>query len=356
MRSKPVEISQLQQFTPLDSLKPENLQALAEKTTVDQISGGRFLFKKGDDARRAIYVVSGEVELRDGDKVVEIIEGGTPEAKNPIAPHIPRRVTARARSRVSFIAVDSELLDVMLTWDQTGSYEVSDLQEQAKEEVDWMTTLLQTQAFQRIPPANLQAIFMRLERVNYKAGDYVIKQGDDGDYFFVLVDGRCRVIRETPLSKDGIKLADLNAGATFGEEALISEAKRNATVEMLTDGAVMRLGKDDFQTLLNEPMLEWVDFEKATQIIEGGGRWLDVRLPSEFENFHQDNAVNIPLYFLRLKLKALDKKTPYVVCCDTGRRSSAASFILSERGYKVSVLRGGLTMSDAPAEAKPASA
>ncbi|MDH4031841.1 MAG: rhodanese-like domain-containing protein, partial [Chromatiales bacterium] len=69
---------------------------------------------------------------------------------------------------------------------------------------------------------------------------------------------------------------------------------------------------------------------------------LDVRLPSEFENFHQSDALNIPLYFIRLKLKALDAETAYVVCCDTGRRSSAAAYILSERGFTAHVLQGGL--------------
>ena len=122
-----------------------------------------------------------------------------------------------------------------------------------------MTTLLQTKAFHKIPPANIQAIFMRLQQVNYKAGDVVIKQGEEGDYFYVITRGKCVVTRETPLNKEGIRLAELQVGDTFGEEALISEAKRNATVAMETDGSLMRLGKEDFRKLLNEPMLDWVD-------------------------------------------------------------------------------------------------
>jgi len=52
--------------------------------------------------------------------------------------------------------------------------------------------------------------------------------------------------------------------------------------------------------------------------------------------------MNIPLYFLRLKLKTLDRKQNYICYCDTGRRSSAAAYILSERGFHSYVLRGGL--------------
>jgi rhodanese-related sulfurtransferase len=104
----------------------------------------------------------------------------------------------------------------------------------------------------------------------------------------------------------------------------------------------MRLSKGDFKELLNEPMSDWVDYDEARKIVANGGHWLDVRLPSEFEAFHEEGAINIPLYFIRLKLKKLDPKKTYVLCCDTGRRSSAATFILNERGFNTWVLRGGL--------------
>jgi len=347
MSTKPIDPNILKTLTPLDGLKAENLQALVKKTSVQEMISGRFIFKEGDSEKRTIYLLKGQVELRTDTKVVRVIEGGSDEARHPLAPMLPRKVNARARTDIEFIAIDSDLLDVMLTWDQTGSYEVSELQDdESSEGDDWMTTLLQTKAFHKIPPANIQAIFMRMQRVSYRAGDIVIKQGDEGDFFYVVTEGKCAVTRETPLNKDGIKLAELRTGDTFGEEALISEAKRNATVTMLTDGVLMRLAKEHFNKLLNEPMLNWVDVAKAEQIVAAGGKWLDVRLPSEYENFHKADAINIPLYFIRLKLKTLDKSTPYIVCCDTGRRSSAGAYILSERGFTTHVLKGGLTMAD----------
>jgi CRP-like cAMP-binding protein len=343
MTDEQLDTELLKSFSPLDGLKRDNLAALARKVQIRELSPQQILFKEGDTEKRTIYVVSGTLELVDQGKVQEVVEGGTDIARNPVSPMFPRRVMARARNRVQYISIDSDLLDVMLTWDQTGSYEVSELQ--GASEVggdDWMTMLLQTKAFHKIPPANIQAIFMRMQQINYKSGDVVLKQGTEGDYFYVLTRGKCLVTRETPLNKEGIKLAELSVGDTFGEEALISDAKRNATVTMLTDGAVMRLGKDDFKRLLNEPMLDWVSTAEAEEIVRNGGVWLDVRLPSEFENQHQEGAINIPLYFIRLKINTLDPKRKYVVCCDTGRRSSAGAYILSERGYHAYVLRGGI--------------
>jgi CRP-like cAMP-binding protein/rhodanese-related sulfurtransferase len=340
--TKQIELSQLKALSPLDSLKKDNLHALVKKTKIRDAQPGETLFREGDSEKRTVYILSGSVELRETDKTVGKVTGGTDDARNPLAPKLPRRQSAIAVTAVEYIVIDSDLLDVMLTWDQTGSYEVSELRSDSGANDDWMTTLLQTKAFHKIPPANIQAIFMRLQQVNYKAGDVVIKQGEEGDYFYVITRGKCVVTRETPLNKEGIRLAELEVGDTFGEEALISEAKRNATVTMETDGSVMRLGKEDFRKLLNEPMLDWVDAAAADGIIAEGGQWLDVRLPSEFESYHNEGAINVPLYFIRLKLKTLDPAVKYVVCCDTGRRSSAGAFILNERGFQTYVLKGGL--------------
>jgi len=293
--------------------------------------------------------VSGVAEIDDGKHQVAVVRGGTPEARNPLHPHLPRRVTVRAVDDISFLSIDSDLLDVMITWDQTGSYEVEELRAlQGGGSDDWMTTLLQTNAFHRIPPANIQAIFQRLQRTPCRAGEVVIKQGDEGDYFYVVVSGKCSVTRETPLSRDGIKLAELGVGDTFGEEALIAEAKRNATVTMVTDGVLMRLNKQDFRELMNEPLLQWVTPEQARKTIERGGRWLDVRLPSEHQNLAIEGSLNVPLYLIRLKLSTLDRTKPYVVFCDTGRRSSAGAYILVERGFDAYVLQGGMNNGSLP--------
>jgi CRP-like cAMP-binding protein len=317
MQDKPVELDILRSFSPLDGLKRENLHALARKTRLQELDAGRVLFKEGDTDKRTIYLVGGELELRVGDRTMSLLRAGTPEARVAVAAGQPRRFTARALSDITFVAIDSDLLDVMITWDQTGSYEVSEITGGGGGDVDsddWMTVLLQTKAFHRIPPANLQALFMRMQHVTCRAGEVIIKQGDDGDYFYVITKGSAIVTRETPMNRDGLKLAELGVGESFGEEALISDAKRNATVTMQTDGALVRLGKEDFKELLNEPLLHWVDLAHAQELIGRGARWLDVRLPSEFARpqdalhrglRHQPSQLGGRLPALRARLRCL---------------------------------------------------
>ena len=351
LSGNPKELALLRTFAPFDGMTPTSLAAFARKVSRLQAPKGRLLFTEGDEDKQTFYLISGSIDLMFEGEVIGSVRSGTPKSKSPLVHQLPRPYSAVVTSdRIEYLQIDSEFLDVAVTLDQTGAYKVLELNaldDNATGADDWMTALLQTKAFHKIPPANIQAVFMRLQRVDCRAGEVVIKQGDVGDYFYVVVKGICQVARETPLNKEGVRLAELKMGDTFGEEALISDVKRNATVTMVTDGVLMRLAKDDFRKLLHEPLLDWVDYESAKRIVAiEGGQWVDVRLPSEFEHYRADGAINIPLHSLRLKMKALDRNRHYIVCCDTGRRSSACAYILAERGFQASVLRGGLGSTD----------
>lgn len=103
----------------------------------------------------------------------------------------------------------------------------------------------------------------------------------------------------------------------------------------------MRLNKQDFVELLKAPLLNKISMADAESKVAAGAVWLDVRFPSEYEYDHLPNAVNAPLHEIRSMLDKLDKSKLYIAYCQTGRRSSAAAFILAQNGFKVVVLENG---------------
>lgn len=342
---KLVDRSVLKTLVPPASLNGRNFQELANKAVMEDIAPGKLLFKKGDRDRKTIYLLSGQIDLvGDGGKQGSIT-GGTKEARHPVANQQPREVTAQAKSRATIVRFDNDLLDVLLTWDQLSGIEVSDIssgeEEEASDGGDWMTRILQSKAFLRIPPANIQTMFMRLMEVPVKAGHTVIKQGDPGDYYYIIGRGTFIVSRESA-SGTSVILAELEGGEAFGEEALLSEAKRNATIVAKTDGVLMRLSKEDFKELLKEPMLKDVDIGTAKKMVGEGAVLLDVRMDSEYRANGIKGSMNVPLYMLRLKCESLDPRKKYICYCETGRRASAAAYLLSEKGFDSYVLKGGL--------------
>ena len=138
-----------------------------------------------------------------------------------------------------------------------------------------------------------------------------------------------------------MELAELKGGDAFGEEALVANAKRNASVVMKTDGVLLRLAKADFIELLREPLLHRITLREAETKVASGGVWLDVRFAAEYNADKLPGAINIPLNEIRNLFGSLDHDKEYIVYCQSGRRSSAAAFLLSQRGFKAHLLEGG---------------
>ncbi len=339
--STTISFLNLNNYQPLDSLKPDNLKEIAEKLEVTELKKGDIVFKEGDKDDRHVFLYTGNVDLIKAGKILKTIEAGTADARSAIAHILPRNFSCTASSDAVIFRVDADLLDLMLAWHQTGSFQVEELS--GGDDDDWMSQILQTEAFRRIPPANIQAIFTSLEDIEVKIGDNIIKQGEPGDYFYIIKTGRCMVTGKNPGQEKDVKLADLSAGDTFGEEALISDATRNASIVMLSKGTLSRLSKENFLELLNEPMVDKVDYTTAKlRVSNGEAIWLDVRLPAEYDSAHIRYATHMPLISLRMKIKELDPLVNYILYCDTERRSSSACYILGEKGFKTSVLLNGI--------------
>ena len=338
----------LQELVPLNALSPERFREVSDKILVEEVKSGRYLFRKGDRDNQSIYLLEGQVNLIDGfRKVASEVVSGTDISRYPISNVQPRAVSARAAKKSIIARIDSSLLDAFLTWDQSSGAEVVEIG--ADEHSDWMTRMLQSEAFMKIPPAMIQSLLMKMRSVEMNAGDTVIRQGDEGEYFVTIQQGRCAVTRRDAEDSDEQLLAELTEGDSFGEDSLVSGTKRNATVSMLTDGVVMRLAKEDFVALLQEPLVNRVNYETAATMVNEGAVWVDVRMPDEYEDGSFEDSVNIPLATLRGEVAELVFNAKYVMCCDTGRRSCSAAFMLSRMGFDVYMLDGGIAGMDAEA-------
>jgi len=331
----------LKTLIPINSLTPENFKELAAKAIIERLPAGSQLFKQGDHDSLSIYLLSGEVDLSSANTHLSLhVAAGTDEARYALAQLKPRQYTGIAKTPVTVARVDGHLLDRLLTWDQTTGYEVTEFD--GSQDTEWMMRMLRGATFQQLPPSNINALFARFEPVEVKAGQAIIRQGEPGKYYYIVKTGKASVSRKADKTGKVSLLAQLGDGDGFGEEALLSGAPRNASVAMLTDGVLMQLTRKDFDELMREPLVKWVTLGEARAQAQAGARLLDVRTEDEYRNGTIKGSVNLPLYLLRLKAASLDPKSHYIVFCQTGSRSCAAAFLLSQRGFEVSVLRGGL--------------
>ncbi len=341
----------LARLVPLSRLAPAGLDRLEPYCHVESIGRNLDPFQQKDWSGKVVYLLRGQLKLGLAESGVSVLVGGSGRALLPLTWHKIQPLEAKAITDIELLYFDEELLDVVVAWDQLAEMSAAttgaDTSSSAAANANWrlMSGMFAVQkltegVFSALPSAHIAELLSRFSRITVKRGQCVIHQGEPGDYYYLIERGRCLVTRN--IAGSMVDVAELVAGDAFGEEALVADTVRNATVTMKTSGVLLRLAKSDFIELLREPLLHRLSAEQASAMIEAGARWLDVRYAAEYQQDGLPGAVNIPINEIRNAFTMLDMKTDYIVYCQTGRRSSAAAFLLSQRGFRAYLLEGGL--------------
>lgn len=115
----------------------------------------------------------------------------------------------------------------------------------------------------------LGALAGLMREVEFKAGATIIREGDQGNDFFVLAEGTASVFKKTP-GGDTYKVARLqgHAGTFFGEGALLEADTRTATIQAETDCRCLTLSALEFETFAQaHPQWAMPIFKRVAQAI-----------------------------------------------------------------------------------------
>lgn len=345
---QPAKTSLLNTLEPIAALSPGRVDELAAMCVVETVSQGLNPFRMNVvQSEQLLYLLKGDLKLIYVDDQSDELHGGSDVTRHPVVSDKAPLKEAVAMTDIQILRIDADLLDIMLTWDQLAGYEKGAHQtdKQNRNAGEWMESTgvfsaesLKNGIFRALPPENVEEFFRRMERIPVKAEQVIIRQGDEGDYYYLIENGIAEISRSANPDHPPVLVAQLQAGSAFGEEALASGNRRNANVTMQTDGVLLRLGKSDFIELLKKHLLMNVEVEEAKRMIQKGAQLLDVRTQAEFNLKHVPNAMNVPLHEIRDAIQKLSKDINYITYCPTGRRASAAAFVMAQNGYKVGVL------------------
>lgn len=143
---------------------------------------------------------------------------------------------------------------------------LSDTEEDRAERVRRQLEALQAVSmFRYLPYPDLIRVASAAKEEHVPAGSDVFAEGDTGESLYIILEGRAAVI------KSDIELAELTAGAHFGEMSLIERAPRSAGIRAKTPLSLLVLERDGFFSLLREEAA-------AVKLLWGMVRMLNARL------------------------------------------------------------------------------
>jgi rhodanese-related sulfurtransferase len=285
-----------------------------------------------------IYIVEGEPEVAVG-AASGVRMGATTDESRPVVlePGTPP-VTFSAAGHVLLARIESEVLDYLVSWDAIGR----GLGTEQDDVAGRVAAIQHCLAFRRLPLECVEEAFRRMTKVAVTKGQDVVRQGEPGDAFYVIESGRAEVWRTGIYDDEPQKVDEMGPGEPFGEDALVMKGARGATVRMTEDGVLLRMGKEDFDELIGQQLIDRVEPPIAKAFLDAGYVPLDVRYEEEFEEHHIPNATLIPLPELRHRFAELDPSRHYLVYCKSGGRSAVGTLLLRQRNFHAVSLATGL--------------
>lgn len=329
-------------------LSPPALHGLLEQgVQVSGLAGARLAARPAD----VVIVLEGGLEMKSREgRLLASVNADTAAGEPGVLHVIPQGAQLALTRPSQVLIVDGDQLDGVLA--ATHSREsVAVMDDSIGRRV---SSLVLAAPFAQMTLDQVCRCAEAMTRRDVSAGEDVIRYADRGDFFYVIETGEAEVFRHDPLTGEGRKVATLEAGAHFGEEALLSGGLRNATVRMSKPGSLLCLSVVNFDRLVASHLVNEISPEAAhSMIVRRQAQLIDCRYLDEHEIWRIPGSRLIPLDRLRGEVKTLDGGMTYVVYCRTGRRSRAAVFLMREQGIKALALRGGIAQWSYDYEGEP---
>ena len=330
-----IDLAYTRSLTPLKYMSEAHLEVLLASAQMQYLYAGQNVWRRGTMDGRSYFLLFGDLALDNARGTSITLKGRDSTAA--IAPNEPREHDVTALSDCALLSLDAAQMDKLLCWSQVADYLHTKIarDRDMDEDVEWMMQVLRSNLFFKVPPINVKVIFEHMQVRLVEPGECIIRQGEVGEQCYFIKEGSAEVTRQDNNSTRHV--ANIHAGRCFGEDALVNDAPRNASVTMTSKGVLMCLPKQDFYRLLRAPDVPRITLAALSELGDEPVV-VDVRSEPEYSAGHYPGSVNLPLHLLAIKARLLSPTLDYVLYCNSGRRAEAATHLLQEDGIRVKCL------------------
>ncbi len=349
----------LGRLVPLGQIDDAFYEELFAKTIISNFSKHENIIKSRVKTSLRHYLIEGDVEIRHSFSDRRQLSSKEDQFRYPLEEIIKEQGSIKARDNCTVLIVNLDHVEELLKKGKNQDYKVlhnnnillepdpPSINEDVQD--GWEEIFLQSLLSANLSPVKMHRLFCCLKNRKVKAGEEIIRCQTPGDNFYVIKEGFVSVITETTGSFQG-EIIQLGPGDYFGDEALIADTSRNATVVMSTDGVLGHLSKPLFIEIIRDSLVNHIEPAQVSAI--KNVMYLDVRLSFEYDQSHRDDTINIPVSHLRKQMAKLDNNSVYVITPEGGRRSDLATYLLKQAGFEAYLLKEQVGNEFAPSHSQ----
>ncbi|XP_054058731.1 cGMP-dependent protein kinase 2 isoform X1 [Rissa tridactyla] len=202
----------------LKRLEPHQIRDMVECMYERTFQQGSYVIRQGEPGNHIFVLKEGSLEVFQQNKLLSSIPAWTAFGELAILYNCTRTASVKAITNVKTWALDREVFqNIMRVTAQTR-------QEQ------YRNFLRSVSLLKNLPEDKLTKIMDCLEVEYYDKGDYIIREGEEGNTFFIIAKGKVIVTQSTADHSQPQLIKNLHKGDYFGEKALISDDVRSANV------------------------------------------------------------------------------------------------------------------------------
>jgi len=202
------------------------------------------VIKQGDDGGELYIVDSGELDCMKLFKPnkdpthLKDYHPGESFGELSLLYNAPRAASIQAKTECTLWALDRECFNNIV---KDAAIKRRDRYESFLKKVELLDTM---DPYERMQLAD------GLQSHKFKAGEYVVKQGDPGDKFFMVEEGNLVVLKVDKPGEAPKEVYNYKEGDYFGELALLKNIPRQASIQCKTDVRLVSLDKESFKMML----------------------------------------------------------------------------------------------------------
>ena len=228
------------------NLEPKDLEVVINAMEEKRYKKGENIITQGDNGDCLYFVEEGNLNCfkkfqgHDEPKLVKKYQPGDAFGELALLYNAPRAATITAES------------NEVITWvldRETFNHIVKEAAQKKREKYE--NFLKNVEILSTIEPYELMQISDALKTATFKKGDYIIKEGEMGDVFYILEEGACEATKTLEPGKPDTVIKEYTIGDYFGERALIKGEPRACNIIASSDTVkVISLDRISFKRLL----------------------------------------------------------------------------------------------------------
>ncbi|XP_013858163.1 cGMP-dependent protein kinase 2 [Austrofundulus limnaeus] len=202
----------------LNKLEPQHMREMVDSMYEKLYSEGQLVIQEGEAGNYLYVLAEGLLEVIQNGKLLGEMRPGTAFGELAILYNCKRTATVKAVSESHIWTLDRQTFQsIMMRTTQARNEE-------------YFSFLRSVSLLQELPEEKLARIVDCLEVDYFEKGEYIIREGEEGDTFFIIAKGEVLVTQSTEGFTEPQEIKTLGVGDYFGEKALISEDVRSANI------------------------------------------------------------------------------------------------------------------------------